>query len=61
EIYFKCDSIVRTYLGQSSLEKLFEDKEEKVKVYYDYLFLLTTIVPAYYTHLDVYKRQNERR
>lgn len=32
------------YLGQSLLEKLFEDKEEKVKVYYDYLFLLIIIV-----------------
>ncbi|HEQ3566506.1 TPA: helix-turn-helix domain-containing protein, partial [Enterococcus faecalis] len=54
EIYFKCDSIVRTYLGQSSLEKLFEDKEEKVKVYYDYLFLLTTIVPANFIEEVIY-------
>lgn len=54
EIYFKCDSIVRTYLGQSSLEKLFEDEEEKVKVYYDYLFILTTIVPTNFIEEVIY-------
>lgn len=46
EIYIKCDSLVRSYLDSAMLDNYFEYEEEKIKVYYDYLFLITTVIPT---------------
>lgn len=47
EVYFECDSFIRNFFKEKNLEELFKYPEEKIKIYYDYLFLLTTKIPTY--------------
>lgn len=45
EIYPEYDAIIRNFLEQNWLKKFFFSEEEKIKIYYDYLFLLSISIP----------------
>ncbi|HGC5945289.1 TPA: hypothetical protein ACIZC1_002792 [Enterococcus faecalis] len=54
EIYCKSDALVRFFLESEIVENLYEYDEEKIKIYYDYLFLITTVVPTKFIEDVIY-------
>lgn len=45
EVYPKLDQLIRNFLTSSEFESYFKSNEERTKIYYDYLFLLVTLLP----------------
>ncbi|EPF4406590.1 MAG: helix-turn-helix domain-containing protein [Clostridium perfringens] len=54
EVYFRCDSLVRSFLNKISINEYFKAEEEQMKIYYDYLFLITTVIPIHFLEEVIY-------
>ncbi|EGO5146858.1 helix-turn-helix domain-containing protein [Enterococcus faecalis] len=54
EVYFRCDSLIRSFLKKTTLNEYFKSEEEQVKIYYDYLFLVTTVIPIHFLEEAIY-------